>query len=92
MELASGDVDIVGGVRGCGLFLGVDVVRAADGAPDARGAAAIVNELRRRRVLISASGPHGNVLKIRPPLAFDAPDADRFLAEFAAVLAAAARR
>ena len=40
----------------------------------------------RRRVLISASGPDGNVLKIRPPLAFRSADADRFLTDFEAAL------
>lgn len=86
------EVDIVGDVRGCGLFLGVDIVDPADGTADPGAAAAIVNDLRRRRVLISASGPRGNVLKIRPPLAFDQPDADRFLAEFSAALATASAR
>ena len=32
--------------------------------------------LRERRVLISASGPHANVLKIRPPLVFRIDHAD----------------
>jgi 4-aminobutyrate aminotransferase-like enzyme len=35
----------------------------------------VVNELRDRRILISASGPHENVLKIRPPLPFTAEHA-----------------
>lgn len=30
----------------------------------------MVNGLRERRVLISATGPHGSTLKIRPPLPF----------------------
>jgi len=30
-------------------------------------------------VLISASGPHANVLKIRPPLVFGREHADHFL-------------
>ena len=42
-------------------------------------AAAIVNGMRERRVLISATGPHGNVLKIRPPLPFAREHADQFL-------------
>ena len=33
-------------------------------------ASLVVNELRDRRILISASGPHENVLEIRPPLPF----------------------
>jgi 4-aminobutyrate aminotransferase-like enzyme len=55
--------------------------------PDAAAAAAVVNGLRARRVLISATGPHANVLKIRPPLVFSAADADRLLTETEAVLA-----
>ncbi|MBD0861953.1 aspartate aminotransferase family protein [Gordonia sp. zg691] len=75
--------DAVAEVRGIGYFLGVDIVDAA-GDPDPVRAADLVNDLRNRRVLISASGPDGNVLKIRPPLAFSAADADRFLTELAA--------
>jgi 4-aminobutyrate aminotransferase-like enzyme len=70
----------IGEVRGAGLFIGVDLVR--DGAsrePDAALGLALVNALREMRVLISASGPHGHVLKIRPPLPFSVADADAFL-------------
>jgi 4-aminobutyrate aminotransferase-like enzyme len=35
--------------------------------------------MRQRRVLISATGPAGNVLKIRPPLVFGERDVARFL-------------
>ncbi len=70
-----------GDVRGAGMFIGVELI-GPDGAPDAVAAADIVNDLRAHRVLISASGLHGNVLKIRPPLVFDDADADRFLEEF----------
>jgi 4-aminobutyrate aminotransferase-like enzyme len=37
-------------------------------APDAARAAALVNPMRHRPVLNSASGTYDNVLKIRPPL------------------------
>lgn len=72
--------DAIGDVRGAGLYLGVEIVsdRAAK-TPDAASTTAIVNGLRQRRVLISATGPHGNVLKIRPPLVFSSADADRLL-------------
>ncbi len=68
----------VGEVRGAGLFLALDLISAA-GDPDRERAARIVNDLRERRILISASGAHGNILKIRPPLVFGAADADRLL-------------
>lgn len=74
-----------GDVRGVGMFIGVDLVDES-GAPDAARAADLVNDLRERRILISASGIHGNVLKIRPPLAFDHADAERFLNEFSAAI------
>jgi len=59
----------LGDVRAAGLYLGMDV-QTEDGAPDGGRAAALVNGMRRRGVLISAAGPAGNVLKIRPPLPF----------------------
>jgi 4-aminobutyrate aminotransferase-like enzyme len=67
------------GVRGAGLYIGVDVVDPETGAPSPSLASAIVNAMRDRRVLISATGPAGNVLKIRPPLPFGRAHADQFL-------------
>jgi len=81
--------EAIGDVRGSGLYLGVEMVTdRASKAPDAAKAAAIVNGLRERRVLISATGFHGNTLKIRPPLVFGESHADRFLTELRATLAA----
>lgn len=69
----------LGEVRGAGLFLGLDVIDPESGAPDAAQAACIVNALREARVLISATGPRGHVLKIRPPLVFSDAHAALFL-------------
>ena len=65
---------LVGEVRSAGLFLGVEL-----GAPDAAGATAasrIVNHMREHGVLLSATGPAGNILKIRPPLILKPAEAD----------------
>ena len=78
---------ILADVRGAGLYLGVDVVSADTGEPSAELAAAIVNGMRDRRVLISATGPRGHVLKVRPPLPFARPEADQFLEALSDVLA-----
>jgi 4-aminobutyrate aminotransferase-like enzyme len=43
--------------------------------------------MRDRHVLISATGPLGHTLKVRPPLPFARPHADQFLEALAAVLA-----
>ena len=69
----------IGAVRGVGLYVGVDIVSSSTGAPDPWRAIAIVNAMRQRRVLLSATGPYGNVLKIRPPLSFSAANSDHFL-------------
>ena len=77
----------IGDVRGSGLFIGVEIV--ADPAakrPDATLTARIVNGLRERRVLISASGPNANVLKIRPPLVYTRANADMLRDAWADVL------
>ncbi|WP_449432417.1 aspartate aminotransferase family protein [Pseudomonas putida] len=77
----------IGDVRGAGLYVGVEMVEdRASKQPDAALTAAIVNGLRERRVLISATGLGANVLKIRPPLVFSEHDATRLLGETEAVL------
>ncbi|WP_461163089.1 aspartate aminotransferase family protein [Arthrobacter sp. R4-81] len=73
-------LDQVAEVRGSGLFVGVDMVTDRSTlTPDGDTAAGIVNKLREERILISACGAQGNVLKLRPPLPFSSSDADRLL-------------
>ena len=80
--------EVIGDVRGAGLFIGVELVDdRATLSPATRFAGELVNELRRRRVLISAAGPAANVLKIRPPLPFGRAEADLFLEALEASLA-----
>ena len=77
--LARGD-ERIGDVRGAGLYLGVEMVRnRASKEPDSALALGLVNAMRRKRVLISATAFNANVLKIRPPLTFTSAHADRFL-------------
>jgi 4-aminobutyrate aminotransferase-like enzyme len=73
-------------VRGVGLYVGVEIVADRDAlTPDRGRATDVISDMRDRRVLISASGPTANVLKIRPPLAFTSADVTRFLETFAEV-------
>ena len=77
--IADGRSDI-GDVRGAGLFLAVECVTdTATNAPDAALAAKVVNHLRQNGVLISATGPGANILKIRPPLILSQSEAERFV-------------
>lgn len=78
----------MGDVRGIGLFIGVDWVTPGTTEPDVPGAAAMVEALKDRGMLISKAGQHGNVLKLRPPLVFEQEHADLFLAAFSDALAA----
>ncbi len=76
----AGHFTCIGDVRGAGLYIGVEIVSDREAkTPDSLTALAITNEMRRRGVLISATGYHANVLKIRPPLAFSAADVTLFL-------------
>lgn len=76
-EVAAERDDVIG-VRGAGLYVAANVVSRDDGSPDPVRTVQIVNELRERRVLISATGQAGNVLKIRPPLPFAREHVDQF--------------
>lgn len=81
--------EAIGDVRGSGLYIGVEFVKdRASKTPDPARALAVVNGLRERRVLISATGFHANTLKIRPPLVFSETDSDRLLTELEATLKA----
>ena len=85
-DLMQGD-ERIGDVRGTGLYLGIEMVKnRKTREPDSPLALALVNEMRRRRVLISATAANANVLKIRPPLTFSADNADQFLTELAGAL------
>lgn len=74
--------ECIGDVRGTGLYIGVEIVADRQSKnPDGERASLLVNQLRERRVLISATGLHANTLKIRPPLVFSKSDATRLLEE-----------
>jgi len=72
--------EIVGDVRGLGLFIGVEFVLARDSLEPAPAQTSyITNRLKERGVLVSIDGPLDNVLKIKPPLVFSEADADFFV-------------
>jgi 4-aminobutyrate aminotransferase-like enzyme len=68
---------IIGNIRGRGLFLGIDVITDPDTrAIDVATARRIPDAMKRAGVLMGLSGPHGNTLKVRPPLVFERRHAD----------------
>ncbi len=73
--------DVIGDVRGLGLFLGIELVTdRRTKAPATEFARAVSNGARRRGVLMGTEGPHDNVLKMRPPMIFSKRDADHLIA------------
>lgn len=81
--------ECVGDVRGAGLFIGFELVsdRTAK-TPDKMLALDVIERLRAERVLTSVAGPYGNVLKLRPPLAFQEQDIDWLVGSLDKVLSA----
>ncbi|MBS1840324.1 MAG: aminotransferase class III-fold pyridoxal phosphate-dependent enzyme [Acidobacteria bacterium] len=79
--------ELLGDVRGSGLFLGLDLVTNRDTRKPATAQASyVVNRLRERGALAGTDGPHHNVIKLRPPLIFTEADADLFTATLDGIL------
>jgi len=69
--------DLLGDVRGLGLFLGVELVTDRDTLdPAAREAIYIIERLKEQGILLSIDGPLRNVLKIKPPMVFTKENVD----------------
>lgn len=81
--------ECVGDVRGAGLFIGFELVsdRAAK-TPDKTLALDVIERLRAELVLASVALPYGNVLKLRPLLAFQEQDIDWLVGSLDKVLSA----
>jgi 4-aminobutyrate aminotransferase-like enzyme len=72
--------ELVGDVRGKGLFLGIELVKDRETlAPAANEASFISNQMRERGILLGTDGPLHNVIKVRPPMPFNKQDADLLL-------------
>jgi 4-aminobutyrate aminotransferase-like enzyme len=68
--------DIIGDVRGKGLFLGIEIINDTETlSPDQIATDQIVNEMRNRGILLSSDGPNHNVIKIKPPMVFNRSNA-----------------
>ncbi|XP_017825854.3 ethanolamine-phosphate phospho-lyase isoform X4 [Callithrix jacchus] len=67
---------LIGDIRGIGLFIGIDLVKDHQKrTPATAEAQHIIYKMKEKRVLLSADGPHRNVLKIKPPMCFTEEDA-----------------
>jgi 4-aminobutyrate aminotransferase-like enzyme len=71
--------ELIGDVRGHGLYLGLELVRDRTTKEPAAREALLISELMKDEgVLVYPTGPAGNVLKIKPPMTFTPADAELF--------------
>jgi 4-aminobutyrate aminotransferase len=68
---------IVGEIRGRGLMVAIEMVRPGGRDPNPEAAAAVLEAMRTRGVLVGRGGLGGNVLRISPPLSVSAAEIDR---------------
>ncbi|XP_013380181.1 5-phosphohydroxy-L-lysine phospho-lyase-like [Lingula anatina] len=68
---------IIGDVRGVGLFVGVDLVKSRETREPATSEAQhVIYRLKESHILLSSDGPYRNVLKFKPPMVFSKEDVD----------------
>uniref|UniRef100_A0A8C2Z6F2 Ethanolamine-phosphate phospho-lyase n=1 Tax=Cyclopterus lumpus TaxID=8103 RepID=A0A8C2Z6F2_CYCLU len=68
---------LVGDIRCQGLFAGVELVKdRLKLTPATAEAQEVIYRLKEQCILLSADGPHRNVLKLKPPMCFTKEDAD----------------
>ncbi|NCO85107.1 MAG: aminotransferase class III-fold pyridoxal phosphate-dependent enzyme [Rhodobacterales bacterium] len=78
---------IVGCVRGTGLALSIELVRDRSTLePAGAETLRLMNLMRDEGVLTGNEGPHGNIIKIRPPLVMTRDQADIAVAAFDSAL------
>ncbi|MFJ1767026.1 aminotransferase class III-fold pyridoxal phosphate-dependent enzyme [Amycolatopsis sp. NPDC088138] len=87
LDALAGRHELIGDVRGHGMYLGVELVRDRVTKEPAGAEALHVSELMKDEgVLVYPTGATGSVLKIKPPLTFTTEDADLFGATLDEVL------
>ncbi|MFN2449936.1 MAG: aspartate aminotransferase family protein [Candidatus Baltobacteraceae bacterium] len=79
---------IIGEVRGRGLMIGVELVKDTRKTYAAAEATRMLEEMRKRGVLVGKGGRFGNIMRIQPPLIFSDGDSAEFVRAFEASLAA----
>jgi 4-aminobutyrate aminotransferase-like enzyme len=80
----------VGDIRFLGLLGGVELVtdRATKAIPSRKQMEAVRDQLQHRGILITLSGPHGNLLRIQPPLTIQPAHVDALAAALGQILPA----
>ena len=79
--------EIIGDVRGLGLFIGIELIKNKQTLEPANEQASYIAErMKQEGILISTDGPLHNVLKIKPPMCFNHKNIDIFVAKLNKIL------
>jgi 4-aminobutyrate aminotransferase len=70
---------IVAEVRGKGLMIGIELIEPGTTTPNVPAAARMLEETKKRGLLIGKGGLHGNVLRLGPPMTLTADEAQEGL-------------
>ena len=87
-QVAAGN-PVIGDVRGKGLMIGIETVEPGGDTPSPRAAATILEETRRRGLLIGKGGLFGNVLRLAPPMTLTEDEVEEALDILAGSIAVA---
>ena len=87
LQSLQNDHEIIGDVRGRGLFIGIELVRDYQLTPAANEAHTIVNSMKEKGVLLSTDGPDHNVIKIKPPMIFSKDNAHELVSKIDEIIA-----
>ncbi|MGB3258199.1 MAG: aspartate aminotransferase family protein [Ornithinimicrobium sp.] len=78
---------VIGEVRGKGLMVGVELVEPGTTQPSPGAATQVLEEARRRGLLVGKGGLKGNVIRLAPPMTLTAEEADEGLVALQGALA-----
>ena len=80
LQKLAGKHEVIGDVRGRGLFFGAEMVLdRKTKSPATNFVKKVANEMRRRGVILNFIGIHYNTLKMRPPMPFSYSNVDQML-------------
>lgn len=78
--LLQNDFELIGDVRGLGLFIGVELVEDRKSKqPASKEMSWLIEFFKQNSILMTSEGPFYNILKIKPPIVFSKKDADQFI-------------
>lgn len=83
-ELLQQKIDLIGDVRGSGLFLGIELVRNRSTLEPATVETSFICSVLKSKyhILTSIDGQYDNVIVIKPPMVFSKQDSDDFISSF----------